>query len=61
MEFWAAQAEHAKVTHEVHMRYRAGVTPRNRVSWGNRVFDIKSAINADERNVELILLCEEAV
>jgi SPP1 family predicted phage head-tail adaptor len=47
------------LTHLVTMRYRTGVTTKNRIAYGDRVFDIKEAINVDEDNVFLALKCIE--
>ena len=46
-----------RVTFE--LRYTSGVTPKMRVSWDSRIFDILSVSNIDERNRELQLLTEE--
>jgi len=60
-EYFDAQREQADVSHRVCMRYLAGVTHSMRVSWGPRVFEIESVLNAGERNRELILMCRESV
>lgn len=46
-------------THDVWMRYRAGVTPEMRLRWGVREFDIRSVTGVDERRRWLRLLVEE--
>jgi SPP1 family predicted phage head-tail adaptor len=48
-----------RVTHELTLRYRAGVTPAMRFRKGARLFHIASVINMDERNAWLKCLCEE--
>jgi SPP1 family predicted phage head-tail adaptor len=48
-----------RVTHEVALRYRAGVVPAMRFRKGTRIFQIVSVINVDERNRWLKCLCEE--
>ena len=48
-----------RVTHEVSLRYRAGVQPAMRFRQGGRLFHIVSVINVDERNRWLTCLCEE--
>jgi SPP1 family predicted phage head-tail adaptor len=58
-EYFGAQQVQAEITHRVVMRYTAGVTAKHRVRFGARVFDIRAAINRDERNRELELLCVE--
>jgi len=48
-----------RVSHEVTLRYRAGVTPAMRFRNGTRVFHILAAIDEDERRRWLRCLCEE--
>jgi SPP1 family predicted phage head-tail adaptor len=47
------------VTHEVVLRYRAGVAPSMRFRAGSRIFQILSAVNWEERGAWLRCLCEE--
>ena len=61
--FQAAQLN-ADVDHMVTMRYDATVgaaTPKNRLLWGSRAFDILSVVNVDERDEWLEFLVREAV
>lgn len=48
-----------RITHEVSLRYRAGVVPAMRFRKGTRIFHIVSAIDVDERRRWLTCLCEE--
>ena len=48
-------------TTRVELRYLAGVTPKMRVKFGTRTFEIKAVLNNMERDVELTLLCLEHV
>lgn len=48
-----------RVTHDVRMRYRDGVTPKMRIFHAGRTFDIRFAANAGERGEWLICACEE--
>jgi SPP1 family predicted phage head-tail adaptor len=48
-----------RMTHDVTIRYRAGVTPAMRFRQGNRLFQILAAIDEDERKRMLRCLCEE--
>lgn len=57
-QFAAAQLQ-AELTHRITIRYRAGVTPKMRVSWDSRTFDIEQVVNVEERDRELHLLCRE--
>ena len=50
-----------RVTHRITIRYRDGVTAKQRVAFGARVFNIRSAIDRDGRKRWLELLCEEGV
>lgn len=38
-----------RASHDVWMRYRADVTPEMRITFGARVFDIRGAIDPDDR------------
>lgn len=51
----------ARVSHRVTLRYRADVTARERLVFGQRVFKIRAVINLEERNEWLQLLCEEGI
>lgn len=48
-----------KATHDVWMRYRADVKPEMRLRFGAREFDIRGAINIDERGRWLKCIVEE--
>ena len=43
----------------VTIRYVAGITPKMRVVYGSRVFEIMTVTNINERNRELDLACLE--
>lgn len=60
-EYFAAQAMQATIDTKITLRYLAGVTPKMRVTYAGRVFDIDTPINVDERNRWLILMCTERV
>lgn len=60
-EFFAAQQTKADVTHKVRLRYVAGIVPTMRLLFGSRIFQFSSVLNRDERNIELELLCKEAL
>jgi SPP1 family predicted phage head-tail adaptor len=60
-EFFAASGERAEVTHKIYAWYGPTIVPRDRISFGGRIFDIKSVINIGERNKELELMCTEVV
>lgn len=49
------------VTHKINMRYDSRVKMQQQILYGNRVFNVVYALNLEERNVELELLCLESV
>lgn len=49
----------ARVSHEIILRYREGVTADMRVAMDGRHFNIRSVVNSGERNRVLRLLAEE--
>ncbi len=50
-----------RLSHRIVIRYRPGITPAMRIVFGSRVFNIRAAINHEERGRFLELLCEEGV
>ena len=46
---------HTRIT----LRYLAGVSPKDRVLYGTRIFDILAINNRDERNAEMEFLAKE--
>lgn len=51
----------ATTTHEVHLRYRDDVTPKNRLTWNGAVLEIDSVIDTRGLHHELVLLCRQKV
>lgn len=60
-EYFAAQQFAAETTHKVTIRHRSGISPKNRVLFGSRVFRIESVINPHERGERLELMCVEVL
>jgi len=60
-ELLRAQQTQAEVTHRVRIRYRTGITPKLRIAYADRYFNILSVINRGERNRELEIMCKELV
>lgn len=58
-EFYQAESINSEVTHKVNLRYIEGIKSDMRIKFGNRVFEIISVINFEERNIELQVLCKE--
>ena len=61
LEYFVAHAIQADVTHRISLRYLSGITPKMRVNYSSRIFDIQSVINMGERNRELQLMCRESI
>lgn len=55
----AADQLAGRVTHEVWVRYRAGVEPKMRFAAGGRTFEIRAVIDSGERRRFMKCLCEE--
>lgn len=51
----------ADITHRVRMRYLAGITPKMRIVFRERALNIVSIANLLERNIEMEIMCGEAV
>ena len=60
-ELFAAQQINAEITARIRIRYLSGVIPKMRVSFGERIFEILSVINLEERNREMELMVKEDV
>lgn len=60
-ELFEARQLHAEVTHRITARYLAGITPKHRIQWGTRVFDILAVLNLEERSLLLEIMAKERV
>lgn len=60
-EYFASKQINAEVTTTITMRYHVGISPAMRVIFKERIFEILSVINLEERNIALVLMCKEAV
>lgn len=58
-EYFAARQTQSSVSHRVRMRYIEGIDAEYRITLGDRVFEIDSVINPQERNAELVLMVTE--
>lgn len=59
---FAAQQINPQISHEVKIRYIAGLTTEMRIMFGSRVFEIAAPpINWQERYRELSIMCVERV
>lgn len=55
----AADAISGRLTHEVWLHYRAGVTPAMRFEWRGRPLEIRAVFDPDGRQRRLKCLCAE--
>ena len=62
-EYLTQSGENSDVTHSIGCRAQDSFTlrPDDRVLYGSRVFDIKSALDVDERGRDLELMCVERI
>lgn len=60
-EFMEAQQLGSEVTHRVKLRHFPGLTPKHRLTFGTRTFNIVSVLNLDERSIVAELMCKEDV
>lgn len=60
-EYFASQQVQAEVTTRFRIRYLSGVTPKMRVLYDGRTFNVASVINPNERNHELHIMAYEVV
>jgi SPP1 family predicted phage head-tail adaptor len=51
----------SSASHLVRMRYRPAITTKSQLLFGSRVFAVTGVQNVDERNVELVIACQEVV
>jgi SPP1 family predicted phage head-tail adaptor len=63
MEQIQALSLEGKITHQILMRYREGVTVAKRIYWKkqNKYFNIRSVINPDQRNISLEIMAQEEI
>jgi len=60
-EYLAARQTTSELTHKIRIRYLADLTPKHRIKWGTRYFDIEAIINPDERNIYYEMMCRETI
>jgi SPP1 family predicted phage head-tail adaptor len=58
-EYLLAQNTNTELTVRIRIRYLPGITPGMRVKYGERIFDIQSVIDIEERHREMHLMCVE--
>ena len=58
-ETYAADKIETQATHVVSIRYMSGITAKDRIKFGTRIFKIAGVVNVEERNITLKLFCHE--
>ena len=60
-EFFAAKQINAEISTKITLRYLTGVQSEMRIVFKDRVFNIITVINSEERNISLVLMCKELI
>lgn len=60
-ETFTASQQFATADHVITIRHRSDVTPKHRIVYGSRVFDIEGAVDPDGRKRSLVIYAREAV
>lgn len=58
-ELLLAEQVHSETTHIVTIGYRSDLTTEHRIKYGARIFEIVSALNNNEANIDLVMQCKE--
>lgn len=58
-EYFQARQEIAEVSVKVTVRYRNDIAPSMRLRFEDRIFEVLSVINPEERCILLLLMCKE--
>jgi len=60
-ERFSNNKESAEVSHEIKIRYYAGLTTAHRIKYGARLFDIQAILNIQERDADMLIMAVEQV
>ena len=60
-ESWYRQQMNAAASWKVSIRWRAGMTTKQRITWGSRTFEVRGVTDPDNRRRFLELACDEIV
>lgn len=50
-----------KIQYKVYIRFTKGITPEMRILYGDKIFEINSIIDFDERHETLNFICTEVI
>lgn len=48
-----------ETSHKMHIRHGTTVSPRDRITWNGRTFEIEAVLQGRVRNVDQVVLCKE--
>ncbi len=60
-EYWSSKQVNAETTGKLRTRYYPGITPKMRIKFGNRYFEILGVINIEEKGEEMVIYYKEAL
>lgn len=60
-EFYAAQRVNAETSTLITIRYKPGISPKMRVKYGTRYFDILNVNDVNEAHIYILLSCKEVI
>lgn len=60
-EYWDAKKKSAEQNYKITTRYHDGVTTDMRIQYKNKVFDIESIANVEEKGIMLEMQCVEYI
>lgn len=60
-ESFLSNAEYAKTTHKIKIRYTDGINASQRIVWRGRIFTFIGVRNIGEMNKEIEILAEESI
>jgi SPP1 family predicted phage head-tail adaptor len=58
-EFLDGRRLEAEVSTRIRIRYRPGIKPGQRITWGDHVYDLEAVIEHESKRRELRLMCRE--
>lgn len=58
-EFFEARRLESELDSRIRIRYRSGVVPGMRITWGSRTYGIESVVEHESGRRELRLMCRE--
>lgn len=59
-EYFSSKQLNAEITTKITIRYLKDISPKMRVVFEGRIYEIISVINFEEKNISLTLMCKES-